>query len=393
MIKKKIKILTLLIMIFFIISSTVSYCAPNNKSQSNNTSKKQNNTTVSSNTSSDSDTNTSTNTSKDKNARNDDLFLITDTAVLDQTVYGNVYIMASKAIIKAPVYGNVYISAPEIEFQNSANGDPVFVRESVYLLGSNINLNLFCQDLYVASSSTLNISYDSCILRDLRATVPTLNLYGIVKRNVYTNSSSISLQTNNKQTGLIEGNLNYCNDKQLSIPDELVLGKISYTLQAKDNTPKWVTNLSSCISTFLVSILFLLLLTRIAPKIVIPAKDFVFKDFVKTCLYGLLMLLLIPVLCLLFIYFFPTLSLFALSIMLIYIALIFVGFFTTMIYIVGLLKQKFNFKSIFISIGILFVISTIIYVVSLLPILPILLTILLIIPGFGLLSKALLSKK
>ena len=321
MIKKKIKILTLLMMVFFIISCTVSYCASNNKSQSNNTSKKQNNTTVSSNTSLDSDTNTSTNTPKDQNARNDDLFLMTDTAVLDQTVYGNVYIIASKAIIKAPVYGNIYISAPEIEFQSSANGDPIFVRESVYLLGSDIDLNLFCQDLYVASSSTLNISYDSCILRDLKVTVPTLNLYGIVTRNVYAYSSSISLQTSDNQTGLIKGNLNYCSDKQLSIPDELVLGKISYTLQSKDNTPKWLTNLSSCISTFLVSILFLLLLTRIAPQVIVPNKNFVCKEFIKTCLYGLLILLLLPIICLLFICFLPSLCLFIFPILLFYISL------------------------------------------------------------------------
>ncbi len=399
MIKKKIKILTLLIMVFFIISCTYSHCAPNNTSQSNNSSNKTSNNTLN-NTSKKADNNSvdSKNiiqdSSDNEDVVNNDLFLLDDTVVLDKKVQGNVYIIASKkAIIKAPVYGNIYVSAQDIEFRNSTDNKPVYIRDSAYLLGNNINLSLYCQDLYVSSSSTLNIDYDSCILRDLRVFSPNVNLYGIVRRNAYINSSSISLKHSDNQTGLVQGNLTYYNDKQISLPDNLVLGQISYHLKSVDNTPRWVTNLSLYLSTFVVSVLFLLLLTRINPSIGKPYKKFNFKNFIKICIYGILTLLLTPLVCLLFIYLFPNLMLFTLPILLIYIALIFIGYFATMIYILEILKQKFKFKSKLLSIGVLFLINTVTYLISLLPILSVILTILMIIPGFGLLSKKLLSKK
>ena len=150
---------------------------------------------------------------------------------------------------------------------------------------------------------------------------------------------------------------------------------------------------SRTILTIALFIVFLLILSRLTPLIVTPNTDFSFGNFIKTCMFSILMILFIPLIALLFIYLFPTLMLFIFPIILIYLALLFIGYFTTMIYIVGILKQKFKFKSLFASIGILFVINAIIYVISLFSILSIILTILLIIPGFGLLLKQLLSKK
>lgn len=86
--------------------------------------------------------------------------------------------------------------------------------------------------------------------------------------------------------------------------------------------------------------------------------------------------------------------LFALPVMLIYAGFLVISFFATMIYVVGLLEKTFKFRSLLISIGILFAMSVILYIISLLSvILTLILTVILIIPGFGLLTSLLLEKR
>lgn len=254
-------------------------------------------------------------------------------------------------------------------------------------------MSLCCQDLYVLSTS-LTISYDSGILRDIRVSSPTFNLYGIVKRNAYITSSNISLQNDEKQKGLIEGNLYYYNSEELNIPKDLVIGDINFNLKVVNTIPAWLSNLYTSIIRFICAVLFLLLFTRISPTLVHPEKGFVLKKFLGTCLYGVVMLIVIPLFCIFLIYCSSRMILFALPVMFIYAGFLVISFFVTMIYIVGLLEKTFKFKSLLASIGILFGMSAILYIISLLSsILTLILTVILIIPGFGLLTSLLLEKR
>lgn len=202
------------------------------------------------------------------------------------------------------------------------------------------------------------------------------------------------MENNNKQRGLIEGNLNYYNSEELSIPKDLVIGDTIFNLKVVNNIPSWLSNLYTSIIRFICSILFLLLFTRILPTIVHPEKGFILKKFLGTCLYGVVMLIVIPLFCLFLIYCSSRMILFALPVMFIYAGFLVISFFVTMIYIIGLLEKKFKFKSLLVSIGILFGMSAILYIISLLSaILTLILTVLLIIPGFGLLTSLLLEKR
>ncbi len=321
-------------------------------------------------------------------------FLHGATVTIDNEIQGNVYILATNsATISAPIYGNVYIVSNNVTFKNSDPSKPVYVSGSAYIYGSDVNLSIYCQDLYVVSSS-LTISYDSAILRDIRVSSPTLNLYGIVKRNAFVTSSNISLQNDKNQNGLIEGNLNYYNSEELSISRDLVVGDLVFNLKASNQTPAWLSNLYTSIIRFICSVLFLLLFTRIAPTVVHPEKGFILKKFLGTFLYGIVMLITIPLLCLFLIYLSSRMIIFAFPVILVYAAFLVISFFVTMIYIIGLLEKAFKFKSLSISIGILFGMNVILYVISLLSsILTIILTLLLVISGFGLLSSLLFEKR
>lgn len=385
MIQKSFKILIIAFLIFVIAFSTFAYAEPNTPIQPRTVENTEDEV--------DNDTSTIQPKASSQNVKNEDVYLSGTNVVLDQEVQGNVYIAGTKVTVTAPVYGNIFIVAPNIEFKSSDPTKPVYISGSAYLFGTNINLSLYCQDLYVLGSSELTISYDSCIIRDIRASVPVFNLYGIVRRNVFADSSSISLENSNNQQGVIEGDLNYYNTEKISISEDLVMGDVFYNLKVVDNTPSWASNLYVAISRFIVSVLFLLLLSRITPNIVHPDKEFVLKKFLGTCLYGIVTFITVPIICLLLIYCFPRLLIFALPIMFIYGAFIMIGFFTTMIYIVGLLEKAFKFKSLLISIGILFAINVILYIASFFTTLSLILTVLLVIPGFGLLSSKLLEKR
>ncbi len=399
MIRKKLRILSLLIMLLIIVACTFSYCAPNNNVISNNSSK--NNISNNNSTNSNKNSNTDTNTDSTKNStsastqeiKNDDVFLNSTSVTLDQAVQGNVYIVANKAVISAPVYGNIYVLAPSIEFRNPNSDEPIGIRDSAYLFGTKITLNIDCQDLYAFASSSLTINYNSRILRDVRASAPKFNMYGAVGRNVYIESTSISLENSSNQKGFIEGNLNYYNTDELSITEGIVNGDVVFNLKEKISTPAWVTNIYISVVRFIISVLFLLIFARVLPTVVHPEKKFVLKKFLGIFLYGLFVLIAIPLACLVLIYFLPRLFLFALPVILIYCAFILLGSYVSMIYIVGLLKKKFKFKSIFISIGILFIINLVLFIISFIPIVSIIFAILIIIPGFGLLAKQLLEKR
>lgn len=400
MTKKKFKIFTLLIMLLLIISCTFSYCAPKNNVVSNNSTSKNNTSNSSTNSDKNSSSNNNVNSVENNTSettpqvKNDDLFINDTTVTLDQAVQGNVYIVANKAVISAPVYGNIYVLAPTIEFKNPNSNDPIGIRDSAYLFGTKITLNIDCQDLYAFASSSLTINYNSRILRDIRSSTPKFNMYGAVGRNVYVDSSSISLENSNNQKGFIEGNLNYYNTDELSITDGVVNGDVFYNVKVQNDTPAWLNNIYISIMRFITSVLFLLVFTRVFPIAVHPQKDFILKKFLGIFLYGLFIIITIPICCLVLVYLLPRLILFALPIILLYCAFLLIGLYISLTYIVGLLQRKFKYKSIFISIGILFVLNLILFAIAFLPpIVSLIVALLLIIPGFGLLANRLLEKR
>ncbi len=374
MIQKKFKTLFLVMMIFLITISTFSYAENDNSKIEDNSENSNTETTV---------------------AKEDDVLLTGSEIIIDQEVQGNVYIVATNSVtVTAPIYGNAYIFSKNVEFKSSDTSKPVYVSGSVFLYGTDINLSLYCQDLYVYSPSSLTINYDSCILRDIRGYSPIFNLYGIVKRNVFIESANISLQNDKNEKGLVEGNLSYYNSESLDISEELVVGEVYYNEKTIDTTPQWLKSLYTTIVRFVCSVLFLFLLTRITPSIVNPEKGFVLKKFLGTILYGILMLVVVPTVCLIVVRCATRLMLFAIPIIFIYGGLIIISFFASIIYLAGLIKNSLIKKnSIWIAIGLLFAINIILYLASFITIVALILAVILVVLGFGLFSQELFKKK
>lgn len=374
MIQKKFKTLFLVMMIFLITISTFSYAENDNSEPEDNSENSNTETTI---------------------AKEDDVLLTGSEIIIDQEVQGNVYIVATNSVtVTAPIYGNAYIFSKNVEFKSSDTSKPVYVSGSVFLYGTDINLSLYCQDLYVYSPASLTINYDSCILRDIRGYSPTFNLYGIVKRNVFIESANISLQNDKDEKGLVEGNLSYYNSESLDISEELVIGEVYYNEKTIDTTPQWLKSLYTTIARFVCSVLFLFLLTRITPSIANPEKSFVLKKLLGTILFGILMLVAVPAVCLIVVRCATRLILFAIPVIFIYGGLIIISFFASIIYFAGLIKNSLIKKnSIWIAIGLLFAINVILYLASFITIVALILAVIFVVLGFGLLSQELFKKK
>lgn len=389
MIQKNFKKICLVILTLLITFSTFSYAEPKEDASTPvTTSEIQPRTVEAISETSDAESDTK------KDSKEDDVFFTGTEITIDQEIHGNVYVVASNSVtITAPIYGNAFIFSNKVDFKSSDPEKPVYVSDSAYIYGTDISLSLYCQDLYAYATNSLTINYDSCISRDVRGCTPTFNLYGIVKRNVFIDTNNISLSNEKNEKGLINGNLSYYSPESISVPEDLVVGEINYNVKAVDNTPTWLENLYITIARFICSVIFFFILRRITPIIVNPEKGFILKKFLGTLLSSILTLLIVPALCVLAIYCSTRLVLFSLPVIFVYAAFIVISFFASLIYITGLIQRALKKKSIWISIGILFGLNILLYLLSFITIVALIIGLILIVFGFGLLTQELFKKR
>lgn len=223
---------------------------------------------------------TSTEDSSEQEVYKDDLYLIDNNVVMDKLVDGNVYILANTVEITGQVNGNLYVCANNISFNGS------YVRYSIYACANTIDFDAACNDLYVACNS-MNVTYDSYIVRDIRAISKSMKFIGAVGRNAYITADSLSFgdeATDDEQSklALIYGNLNYISPSEITIPDGIVEGDTTYTASSNVNSNSsisatiydYIISLAKCL-LFTFAIFFLML--WLTPKFVDKSSEFVSK--------------------------------------------------------------------------------------------------------------------
>ena len=177
----------------------------------------------------------------------DDLYLINDTVTMDKLVDGNVYICAKTATITGQINGNLFVVAETV------NLDGAYVANSIFICSSNTTFNGACNDLYFAGSS-LNVSYDSYIARDSRIACDKLYFQGLNYRNMYLGANTIDFGSEDA-TAEIKGNLNYSSSTELSLPEGLVSGKVTYSpTEINENTSS--VDVSSIASNIISTLVF-----------------------------------------------------------------------------------------------------------------------------------------
>lgn len=155
--------------------------------------------------------------------RNDDLYLFGDNVVMDQLVDGNVYLFGNNIEVSGRVNGNLYAFGNKITFKEGS-----YAVNSIFVAGNNVELDTQANDLY-ACANTINISYNTFIVRDLRVGANNFTFNGCVGRNAFVSADNFNFVTGTENSALVYGDLNYTSNTKLDISSELVQGNINYT--------------------------------------------------------------------------------------------------------------------------------------------------------------------
>ena len=277
MLKKNFKILAILFVVLTVISS-FSLCFADEEVQ-NETAKTQTSEQPAEGTAE---------AKQNQEVHNGDLYVIDTNVKMDKLVDGNVYIIGNNVEITGQVNGNLFVLANSVKFDNS------YVRYSIFVCAKDIYYNGACNDLYAASTK-LEMTYESYVIRDVKAVSSNTILKAAIGRDVDLETSSLNLGEEN-QSPIIYGNFRYSANEEKNIAEGIVEGEITYNANTPINNSKSIgEQVKSILITFVAviatAIIVCLVLSKLTPNFVNNLTNNVTAgSIIKTCLKGLVVL-------------------------------------------------------------------------------------------------------
>ena len=195
-----------------------------------------------------------------------DEYLFQDTVTINTPVDGNLFIMANTVTINTQVGGDAFIFANTLNIEE--NG---YILNNVFACANTINVKGVVYNIY-SVGDTLTI--DGFVYRDVRSICNTLNINSMIGRNVFANCSSINFKEkpDTEDTpsiasyGTIQGDLNYFSDEEITIPEDSVAGETHFTA-LKNNTVNISNYMYSLGATLVSAIILWLIGLWISPKL------------------------------------------------------------------------------------------------------------------------------
>lgn len=169
---------------------------------------------------------------EEENIHNGDLYILDNTVVMDKLVDGNVYIMGNNVTISGQVNGNLFVFGNKVSFDNC------YVRYSIYACANNIYYNGACNDLY-ATTKKLEMTYDSYVVRDVKAVATSTIFKAAIGRDVDLKTSSVDFGSD-KEVPVIYGNLRYSANQEKTLADGIVEGEVHYSSNSAFSSAKSV---------------------------------------------------------------------------------------------------------------------------------------------------------
>ena len=263
--KKFSKILLTTLLLVMVMLSSISVCFATEEQVDNTTTETAENSEAS-------DT-----TTEQQEIYSGDLYLFDSDVTLDKLVDGNVFIIADNVEIKGQVNGNLFVLA------NSINFNECYVRYSIFACANSVYYNGACNDLYVAASSNLEMTYDSYVVRDVKALSSNVIFKSAIGRDVDLSCKKVDFGEGDN-VPIIYGNLRYSANSEATIPEGVISGDGSATF-----TPAAVqktTSVKNIVIGFLTAIVTVLVVYSLAK---VFAPGFVEKlSNTKVSLLGLL---------------------------------------------------------------------------------------------------------
>ncbi len=312
----------------------------------------------------------------------------TDDVYLSIPVEGDVFIISGGTVnIDTTVTGNAFICAPSIIISENAtiNASMFTVTNSLNIVGS-IGVNVY----NVSDDFTL----DGTIKNDLFSTSNKTNLNGSIYNcaNISAENIIISEDAN------IEENLNYSSKETINIPNNVVKGNINYSLiDTKQDNSFDLNDFIFSVISFIVFVIVIFIISKwLNCKFVNKYPDFV-KNLPKSLLYGLLGLIVTPIVCIFLLILGITINL-SLVLMAIYFILLFIASSIVIIILAKLMSNKLHTKfekanDTLLSILSIAVLSLVYKILQLIPTFGIIVTFAFVIVGIGILIKSIIPTK
>lgn len=258
----------------------------------------------------------------------------TDDVNLNNPILGDVFIFtAGNVNINTAISGNAFICAPSVNILENAS-----IQASLFTTADSLNIiGNIGTNVYDASNE---FSLKGTIENDLFLASSETTINGYIHGNANISSGNIIISDN----AYIENNLNYSSNKEINIPDNVVHGKISYSLNNTKEDTSFDLNdfVSSLISFIILAIVIFVIGKWLKCKFVNNSPDFV-KKLPKSLLYGLLGLIVTPIVCILLLIFGVTINL-AFILMAIYFILLFIASSIVIIVLSKLISDKLHSK-------------------------------------------------
>ena len=195
-----------------------------------------------------------------------DEYLFQDTVTIDTPVDGNLFIMANTVTINTQIGGDAFIFADTLNIEEDG-----YILNNIFACANTIHVKGVAYNIY-SVGDTLTI--DGFVYRDVKSICNTLNINSMIGRDVFASCSSINFKEkpDTEDTpsiasyGSIQGDLNYSSDKEISIPDGYVSGETHFS-QLQNNTFD-ISNYMYSLGAILVSAIVLWLIGLwISPKL------------------------------------------------------------------------------------------------------------------------------
>lgn len=199
-----------------------------------------------------------TNNMADENFRKSDVYLSGDNVTIDYIVDGNLFIVANTVTINSQIGGDAFICANTVTV-----GEEGYIFSNLFTFSKNVNINGIVYDLYAASENTTINGY---VYRDVRVGSNTVNIFGAVGRNAFIDCVNLNFAQDSNVNSIIHGNLKYSSTQEASIPEGAVAGETTFE-QEKSFDNNTIQRQILSLGTFLATIIVIWLLCLwLAPK-------------------------------------------------------------------------------------------------------------------------------
>lgn len=338
-------------------------------------------------------------TQNEENTKNSDVYLKGNNITIDYTIIGNAFILGKNVKITAPISGDVFIAAENVTIDSEG-----YINSNLFVTCNKLIVNSSVYDLY-AVAKDITIGESGYVYRDIRSTSSNIDIFGTVGRNAYINCSKIALNSKDGSTGyatedsgelsgIIYGNLEYTSSTELSNSEEYIKGETKHNQSSNiiNKGNNIVNILISALSAIIFTAVIWLLLNWLSPKFATGARDLLTTKIGGVIGFGILGLILVPVISVILLVIPVTRSLSAILLSL-YILLIVLSKSIFNITIAEVISEKINLENKWLHLVIASAVALVIYLLKLIPYVGNVVTVIWVIFGLGILTKKVLPNK